>query len=220
MRRCHACSAPLQANNNICRYCNVRNDIDLHGKMDYSVQTTNSDKICPDCGIPLQTIDLYNDGSLLIERCSDCFGLFFDPGEIETLLENSVSGVHDINHKLMVSINRERSQHRRQVRYIKCPVCRQFMRRINFGHRSGVVIDQCNAHGIWLDNGEISHLMEWKKAGGQLLHEKKQAQVKKEKVSRRKNTSAVYDFPGDYHDASEPDELLETIGKLVFKLFS
>jgi Zn-finger nucleic acid-binding protein len=40
------------------------------------------------------------------------------------------------------------------------------MSRVNFGYRSGVVIDRCTNHGIWLDSGEITHLMEWKKAGG------------------------------------------------------
>ncbi len=218
MRRCHACSAPLSANHNICRYCNVRNDIDLHGKMDFTVQAENSDKICPDCEIALQTIDLYNDGSLLIERCEQCYGLFFDPGEIETMLENSVSGVHNVNHKLITRINQERSQHRKTVRYIKCPVCRQFMRRVNFGHRSGVVIDQCQAHGIWLDNGEITHLMEWKKAGGQLLHEKRTAENKQTRPARQRS-AVEYDLPG-YHSVSEEDDLLQTIGRLIFRIFS
>jgi Zn-finger nucleic acid-binding protein len=218
MRRCHACSAPLLANSNICRYCHVRNDIDLHGQMDFTVQTNHSDRICPDCDIALQTIDLYNDGSLLIERCSNCFGLFFDPGEIETMLENSVSGVHHINHKLITIINRERSQHRKKVRYIKCPVCRQFMHRINFGHRSGVVIDQCKAHGIWLDNGEISHLLEWKKAGGQMLHEKRIADNKAKKTTHRK--SAVNYDSINPHSLADEDDLLQTIGRLIFRVFS
>ncbi len=218
MRRCHACSAPLQANSNICRYCNVRNDIDLHGQIDFTVQTPRSDKTCPACDIPLQTIDLYNDGSLLIERCPDCFGLFFDPGEIETLLENSVSGVQQINRKLITIVNRERSQHRKKVRYLKCPACRQFMRRINFGHRSGVVIDRCEAHGVWLDNGEITHLMEWKKAGGQRLDEKKAADRQRNKTIRRRGASE-YPAP-DASPLSIEDELLQTIGRLIFRVFS
>lgn len=218
MRRCRACSAPLQANSNICRYCNVRNDIDLHGKMDFVVHAKDTDRICPDCDIALQTIDLYNDGSLLIERCAQCYGLFFDPGEIETMLENSVSGV-DINRKLLININRERSQYRKKVRYIKCPVCRQFMRRVNFAHRSGVVIDQCKAHGVWLDNGEITHLMEWKKAGGQMLHEKKQARSQKETSSHRQNVPKRYDLPGSFQPP-EQNDLLETIGTLIFRIFS
>jgi len=216
MRRCHACSAPLNAHSNICRYCGVRNDIDLYGKIDFSVQEDISNRVCPHCTIPLQTINLYSDGSLQIERCQKCYGLFFDPGEIEAVLENSVSGVNIINRKLLTAINRERSQHWQKVRYLKCPVCRQFMRRINFGHRSGVVIDTCKAHGVWLDNGEISHLMEWKKAGGQILHEKKQAQIKRQQSRLKSNHSYVGNSESFNH--TDDDNLLGTVARLIFRL--
>jgi Zn-finger nucleic acid-binding protein len=32
-----------------------------------------------------------------------------------------------------------------------------------------VVVDQCRNHGVWLEGGELHRLMEWKKAGGQVL---------------------------------------------------
>jgi len=216
MRRCQACSAPLEPDCNICHYCGVRNDIDLHGKIDFSVQEDISNRVCPHCTIPLQTINLYSDGSLQIERCQKCYGLFFDPGEIEAVLENSVSGVKIINRKLLTAINQERSQHWQKVRYLKCPVCQQFMRRINFGYRSGVVIDQCKAHGVWLDNGEISHLMEWKKAGGQILHEKKQAQIKRQQSRPKSNHSSVEISESFNH--TDDDNLLGTVARLIFRL--
>ncbi|SMG65017.1 conserved hypothetical protein, partial [methanotrophic bacterial endosymbiont of Bathymodiolus sp.] len=46
-----------------------------------------------------------------------------------------------------------------------------FMRRINFAQKSGVIVDSCRLHGFWLDSGEVTHLQEWKKAGGQLLYQ-------------------------------------------------
>ncbi|WP_428355232.1 zf-TFIIB domain-containing protein [Methyloprofundus sp.] len=70
----------------------------------------------------------------------------------------------------------------RAVKYIKCPVCREFMRRNNFAQKSGVIVDRCSAHGLWLDSGEVTHLLEWKKAGGQLLH----AQVQMKQTPRAK----------------------------------
>lgn len=172
MQTCKSCSAPLEANINRCQYCGVRNDIDLRATHNFSVDNPYSDRICPHCNIALQTIDLKINGHLYIERCSECFGLFFDPGEIEILLDSAVSSVETINFKHIQNINADRYQ-AKAVKYIKCPVCGILMNRRIFGHRSGVVIDQCNKHGIWLDNGEISHLMEWKKAGGQLLNEQK-----------------------------------------------
>ena len=109
----------------------------------------------------------------MIERCSECFGLFFAPGELEVLLDNAVSAKESINLKHIQNINNDYYRPAK-VTYIKCPVCRILMNRINFGYHSGVVTDQCRKHGIWLDSGEITHLMEWKMAGGQLLASKKQ----------------------------------------------
>ena len=217
MARCNSCSAPLPANINLCRYCGIRNDVDLRGKHQYSIHSKQSERICPLCNENLQTIDLNLNGPFLIERCEKCFGLFFDPGEIEILLESSVSNVFNINYQLLRNINRERYQNK-QVKYVKCPVCQILMNRGNFGHRSGVIIDQCKKHGIWLESGEITHLMEWKKAGGQILQEKKSH----EPVWKHKNpaTTGNSDFTSimtsrrDY----EPD-LIEIVSSLVFKLF-
>lgn len=172
MARCNSCSAPLPANTNKCRYCGIRNDVDLNGRQSYAVVEESSNRRCPHCDISLQTIALGTTERLFIEHCERCFGLFFDPGEIEQCLENSVTNVFSINLKHLVNINKDRFQTARKVTYIKCPVCRNFMSRVNFGYRSGVVVDRCRNHGIWLDSGEITHLMEWKKAGGQLLNER------------------------------------------------
>jgi len=219
MAVCSACSAPLPANINRCLYCNVRNDVDLHGKHKYSVATQQSERICPHCDTPLQTIKLKMQGDFHIERCKTCFGLFFDLGEIETLLDSSVTNVADINLKLIKSINKDRYQKHHGVKYVKCPCCRILMNRVNFGHRSGVIVDKCSKHGIWVDSGEITHLMEWKKAGGELLN----VEQHKQDEQKTKITRPVKNYPknNDYFNPSlsEPD-LLENVSSLIFKLFS
>ena len=171
MARCKSCSAPLPANTNRCTYCAVRNDVDLHAKHDFSITSRVSDRQCPHCDILLQTIQLQLDEPLCIERCHTCFGLFFDTGELEHLLEHSVSHVSGINLAHLENINIDRYPNKVVVKYIKCPVCENFMSRTNFAAKSGVVVDRCRAHGFWLDSGEVTHLLEWKKAGGQLLQE-------------------------------------------------
>jgi len=221
MSRCKSCSAPLSANTNVCRYCGVRNDIDLHGKLQYSVNNNQSQRICPECNTNLQTIDLNLNEPFLIEHCETCFGLFFDPGEIETMLEHSVSNVFHINRDLLRNINKERYQNQKKVRYIKCPVCQQWMKRKNFGYRSGVIINQCKQHGIWLESGEMTHLLEWKKAGGQLLDE----QQTKQTLRKKSNPNIKYDASfsstlttqRDY--SSDLPDLVETVSSLIFKLF-
>ncbi|WP_305906645.1 zf-TFIIB domain-containing protein [Methylomarinum sp. Ch1-1] len=218
MARCKSCSAPLLANTTLCRYCGVRNDIDLHGRHQYSLHSSQSKRLCPECNEHLQTIDLNLNGPFLIERCEQCFGLFFDPGEVEILLESSVSNVFDINHQLLHNINKDRYRDK-QVKYLKCPDCQILMNRVNFGHRSGVVIDRCKKHGVWLESGEITHLMEWKKAGGQILHR----QNSEEKPNKRRtvNRTIASRHISDYSYAmdSEPD-LIQAVSDLVSRLFN
>lgn len=172
MAICHHCSAPLKANTNRCQYCGVRNDVDLGNRQELRSQSPTSERLCPHCAIALQTIDLKIDGHLYIERCQQCYGLFFDLGELDSVLNSVIPTIKKVNLKQIRAINKDRYQSKK-VKYIKCPVCQMMMRRVSFAYRSGVIIDQCPQHGIWLDNGEMTHLMEWKKAGGQWLHQQK-----------------------------------------------
>jgi Zn-finger nucleic acid-binding protein len=159
-----------------CEYCGSNSDVDLQGVSDYTVEEPAEDRICPVCNIAMQTLNLEKDGIFLIERCEQCMGLFFDPNELETLLERSVANVHSIDYSRLDQINRKQRLRGidKKTRWVKCPVCRQFMNRKSFGVRSGVVIDSCRNHGIWLEGAEFRRLLEWKKAGGSILQQKRQ----------------------------------------------
>src|ERR1019366_9286012 len=52
------------------------------------------------------------------------------------------------------------------VRYVKCPLCHVIMNRVNFGKRSGVIVDVCKEHGVWFDRGEITQAIEFVAKGG------------------------------------------------------
>ena len=187
MASCKSCAAPLLANTNRCQYCGVRNDVDLHAKHKFTVVKNDSDRMCPHCEKSLQTIQIQLDKTVFIERCGGCFGLFFDLGEMEALLDYSVSHVVEVNLAHIENINADRYPNKPVVKYIKCPVCQEFMRRTNFARKSGVIVDSCRKHGFWLDSGEITHLMEWKKAGGQLLHDK-ELHKKTAKIKRNQHS--------------------------------
>lgn len=169
MRRCASCSAPLAAHSNVCRYCGVRNDIDLAGRFEYAATGKIQHRLCPCCQIVLQGLQISLPTRLTIERCPECLGLFFDRGEIEILLEHAVMPPTAIDRVLLDTIARERYQTPQFIFYLPCPVCSVLMNRVNYGQRSGVVVDVCFAHGLWLDSGELAQLLEWKRAGGQLL---------------------------------------------------
>jgi len=223
MANCCNCSAPLPADTSRCRYCGTRNDMDFVATGRFAVAREASRRLCPHCQILLQSIRLTPDGAFVIERCETCYGLFFDPGEIQAFLRKAVEPAFEINFKKIVNINRERAAKDRQVRYIKCPECAKFMNRVNFGYRSGVVMDQCRQHGVWLDNGELIHLMEWEKAGGRLMDER--IKTERFKVEQRKARAAAAKASGsgfitvDSRGDDAPHDIAQTAFALVSRLF-
>ena len=185
MANCCNCAAPLPPHSIVCDYCGSRNDTDLKGVHRYTTGELSDHRTCPRCAIPLRTIDLELEGRFLIERCDQCLGLFFDPGELETLLQSTVTNVHAINRKQLDSLVSLRTHSDFGVTYIRCPVCTTVMSRVNFGTRSGVVVDRCPDHGVWLDGGELRQLFEWTKAGGGLLEQQRQEERQREEARKQ-----------------------------------
>jgi Zn-finger nucleic acid-binding protein len=70
------------------------------------------------------------------------------------------------------------------------------MNRINFGSQSGVVVDKCKQDGVWLDGGELKQLMEWMKAGGQLMHHKSRMEQERLEIEREKRKLREKAGPG------------------------
>lgn len=220
MANCTNCSAPLPQDSISCSYCGSRNDTDLKGVHYFTTHEPESARTCPRCAIPLATIDLHINGTFLIERCEECFGLFFDPNELETLLEATVTNVFSIDKSRLNAI-RGSSGETNGAFYIKCPVCSSVMNRVNFGSTSGVIVDRCKEHGIWLDGGELRHLFEWMKAGGKLLQQEREEQQRKdaqrelEREKRRQLSQppaggayqgdSEYSLFGDTLRSSDPD---------------
>lgn len=225
MPNCANCSAPLPVTAVKCDYCGSRNDVDLTGVHYYTTHDIDTERICPVCCIPMKTIDLGIEGKFFIERCEECLGLFFDPAELEALLDFSVKNAFEINRSRLAAFTLSEQTKSRSATYVKCPVCATMMNRINFGSRSGVVIDSCKEHGVWLDPGELRQLAEWMKAGGKLLDNQREEERKKEamalaetdrQIRVKGGTTAGYDEPDpfDLGMKSEPD-LLDVLFRAV-----
>ena len=112
----------------------------------------------------------------------------------------------DFSRQVGLSILDGQKQH--PVAYIKCPVCSQLMNRVNFGVRSGVIIDRCRDHGVWLDGGELRHLMEWMKLGGKLLDQERQEQTRKEELKQeseqRRRPAGYSSEPSPFDNFGDP----------------
>lgn len=164
---CGSCGAPLPPKSNICRYCETVNDTDLRGVGRPQRADAASERICPRCDKALVAMWI-GDRGFEIDRCDGCMGIFFDPGELERLLDRAVSNVGGADVERIRTLIEEEAPADPAVRYVPCPVCRELMNRKNYATRSGVIIDWCKKDGVWLDGGEVGQLLKWVKAGGKI----------------------------------------------------
>jgi Zn-finger nucleic acid-binding protein len=113
---------------------------------------------CPHCLAEL--LCLANDSQApdeaappVLPTCPQCNGVFCDLVTLKALI-----------HRARQSLSTELYQKPKipiaaPVKYLRCPACDQLMDRHNFALTSGVVIDVCIKHGVWLDAGELAQVL-------------------------------------------------------------
>ncbi|MBI2870368.1 MAG: zf-TFIIB domain-containing protein [Candidatus Omnitrophica bacterium] len=117
---------------------------------------------CPKCKKPLQLILCH---AVEVDTCPSCHGIWVDHPEEKQMLEIKPEAF------TVAELRRLRKAYQRlskrdPVRYAPCPVCLQLMHRVNWGSRSGVVVDRCEKHGTWYDEGEVDKIREYIRTGG------------------------------------------------------
>ncbi len=167
--KCINCGGPLEGTMTFCPFCGVRQDIDLR-QVNYRDLGTNASMPCPQCATPLGVIEFNTDPAISVERCPDCKGMFFNPGELEALLDSQTNSLVWLDSEQLKQLDQEVLEIGGVV-YRKCPVCNERMSPLNFGGHSGVIIDRCGPHGFWLDGGELRRIKEWWWAGGKLIYQ-------------------------------------------------
>lgn len=163
---CVNCGAALPPRSDICTYCQTRNDTDLRR---FDVKPgEESDRSCARCRVQMDTVTVQIHGNLHVERCHDCFGIFFDRDELEDLLEQAVNDPHNVDYQRLASLAEEKPPSEFSSTYVPCPVCGEIMNPRSYGVRSGVVAHTCKEDGVWLDGGALGQLLRWAKVGGRL----------------------------------------------------
>jgi len=161
-----------------CPYCGVRQDIDLR-QVNFHDLGEDEKLPCPVCTTPLRVIEIDIEPKLRIERCNTCLGMFFNPGELEALLDSQTNPLVWLD-RVQLNQLAEEFAHDPEVVYRKCPMCAERMSRLNFGGRSGVILDSCGTHGVWMEGSELRRLMEWWHAGGRLIYQQHEAERAKQ----------------------------------------
>ena len=142
---------------------------------------------CPACHNPME-MDF--ERGVEVHRCIGCAGLWLDPGELGAMVDDT--GPAEAN----VAELREGMKGLRvptgPVRYRKCPRCLLTMNRRNFGSHSGVIVDECTQHGMYLDPGEFEAIEAFIKLGGLALERSRELRSAKRAAENARLEAAHY----------------------------
>ena len=116
---------------------------------------------CPACeGV----MEIEDQRGIEIHRCGACDGLWLDPGELDDLVDAPPAAAPDVAQ--IREEMRKVAPPVGEVRYRMCPRCGDPMNRQNYGSHSGVVIDECRRHGLYLDAHEFEAIETFIRMGG------------------------------------------------------
>lgn len=107
---------------------------------------------CPRCRADLRRQAV---GPNQVERCQACHGVWIAAAEFNELM-------NDLDRREAVRVRE--LPHRapdEAVTYLACPRCDETMAQRNFGRTSGILVDTCKKHGIWLDRGELRRVVDY-----------------------------------------------------------
>lgn len=127
------------------------------------LSTVAEGKSCPRCAGRLRSRNV--DALHLIE-CAQCAGLWLAPGVLEAICDESER--KSLVQQFLAQLGNEAEEVSPLPgpMYLACALCDERMHRRNFGGTSGVVIDTCKDHGLWLDHGELTRILAYVRRGG------------------------------------------------------
>jgi len=172
-RPCPFCSKPTSASAARCVHCD-RRIVEFHQR-DES-QPVN----CPDCGRTAEIVCL---GTLEIDLCDTCGGLWFDRSELERL-PKEISPA-DLSDEIRALVARLSSCRSATKAYPLCPICHQSMNPAQYQKVSGVVVHRCLTCGVWLDGANAAKFFSLFEEGRMTELEQRAARASTEDLEAR-----------------------------------
>lgn len=208
---CAACGASREKGSRACQYCG--GDFTIH-ELDLNTvcpgclaRVSDRARYCHHCATPLAGQAVAGDEqpfhcphcvdrpllsrhlesiSTSVLECQVCAGLWIGLESFHDMLTSEARGGQGAS----VSHRRPTAPPSEAKRYRACPECRQLMTPRQVG-KSGIVVDICGEHGIWLDCDELSHLIAWMRGGGLKIVQNLVGNLKGSPDTIRKRLSTV-----------------------------
>jgi Zn-finger nucleic acid-binding protein len=149
---CPACFSPMFAGMEFCPQCGAK------------AAREDGDAVlpCPGCQSNMRAIRV---GDTALFECAECGSTWLESDTFTALCADREAhgAIADLLGPKTVAVTPTTT---RAVRYVSCPSCAKIMNRENFGHRSGVIVDVCKGHGVWLERGELHSVLAFVDGGG------------------------------------------------------
>lgn len=202
---CPQCGAAAGADDIACSFCHARLATTACASC-FGLVFIGS-KHCGHCGAPIASVDAragarpcprgcgtlrtLSLGGVELEECEHCSGAWLKPEVFQRLCaeeerRSAYLGAEGAAHDTPRAVVQT-------VRYVPCPDCTKLMNRVNFGKRSGVVLDSCAQHGTWFDADELRRVVEFVRDGGldrARAHERQQLEEQRRLLEARKNIAS------------------------------
>lgn len=120
---------------------------------------------CPKCKVSLSSMVLCN---VEVDYCPKCFGLWFEEEELRLAKDEKDKNLQWLD----IDLWKDETKFKISYGIRICPSCRVPLYEVYYG-KSGIIVDVCNlCHGIWLDRGEFTKIINWlkEKADYEILH--------------------------------------------------
>ena len=171
--KCWQCGKDVNPKSRLCPFCGGR----------LGDATSFGGLLCPRCRIPL---DCERENEIDIHVCPRCNGLWLDPGEFDVLTAEST-----VYREAQLKKEYSRPSLPSKIEYLPCARCGKLMVRKNYAHISGLIIEECGRHGIWLDNGELENIRQFILDGG--LEKEQFKEIEKNKAELKELAEKVND---------------------------
>jgi Zn-finger nucleic acid-binding protein len=248
--RCSSCGGPRQAGQEACASCKssfTLHERDLNTLCPHcAARISDASRFCHHCGQPIDaskadqgesesTCPACGDGRRLRSRsfeaeglsvleCGVCAGLWLSKAALDVLVERPKTRAGGGAGAPRPSALPPAAS--RGALYRPCVTCGKLMNRQNFGRRSGVIVDRCADHGVWFDDQELAHVLEWVRSGG--LEHTRTLDQERERVeaSQRRLLTQTASPGGSLYDpgsawspghAAGGGDLLAELGSFLFR---
>jgi Zn-finger nucleic acid-binding protein len=213
--RCSSCGAPREGEEPACRFCGA--ELTLH-ELDLDTicpgcmaRVSGQARFCHHCGSPILagqaaagesgyrcpscqgerplTSRRLGRANVALFDCALCGGIWIEK-EIFAVLADRARAGH-LPEGLGGGVPLEAPIPAQPVRYRPCVTCGALMNRRNYGRKSGVIVDVCARHGLWLDLHELDSLLRWIREGGEARAEKLQQEQERMEIRQQRLGEAM-----------------------------